>query len=300
MTRTVRATKKHSAYEARDLISYLTLIYGLADDPTGPRCYRGQSDATWKVRPSVMRELKPDAENQILSELLVEAPSEFGSDKSMFDKLVRAQHYSLPTRLLDVTLNPLVGLYFACNEGEHQQKDGVVQIFDFQRNREKFADSDTISIICNLSRLSDDERKKISIKYNEVGKMLADWSEPNKKNFRLMSEVKRLMQFVRVEKPYFLDIINPTDLFKYYFVYPSKNNKRVIAQSGAFIAAGLLEYRSLEQSVGLKHKKIIIPAECKKDMVIQLDALNINSRSMFPEIEFTSKYIRQKWTIKSD
>ncbi|WP_150709214.1 FRG domain-containing protein [Pseudomonas fluorescens] len=300
MTRIVGLTKKHGAYEARDLISYLTLIYDLADEPTGPRCYRGQSDIAWKVRPSVMRELKPDAENQILSELLVEAPSEFGSDKSMFDKLVRAQHYSLPTRLLDVTLNPLVGLYFACNEEVHPQKDGVVQIFDFNRNREKFADSDTISIICNLSRLSDNERKKISIKYKEIGTRVVDWNKSYKDKFRAMPEVKRLMQFVRVEKPYFLDVINPLDLVKYYFVYPSKNNKRVIAQSGAFIAAGLLEYRSLEQSLGLKHKKIIIPAECKKDIIIQLDALNINSRTMFPEIEFTSKYIKQKWTIKSD
>lgn len=292
--------KTHRAYEARNLISYLTIIYGFADAPTGPRCYRGQSDIAWKVKPSVMRELKPDAENQILSELLVEAPNEFGSDKSMFDKLVRAQHYSLPTRLLDVTLNPLVGLYFACNEEEHRQKDGVVQVFDFQKNREKFSDSDTVSIICNLSRLSDNERKKILSAYNKVGPKVADWNDENKKAFRSKPEIKRLMQFVRVEKPYFLDVINPLDLFRYYFVYPSKNNKRVIAQSGAFIAAGLLQYRSLEESTGLKHKKIIIPAECKKEIIDQLDALNINSRTMFPEIEFTSKYIKRKWTVQSD
>lgn len=297
MARIIRPSKTLKTHEARDLISYLKLMYELADDPTGPRCYRGQSDNSWEVKPSVMRGIKPDAENQILSELLVEAPHEFGSDKSMFDKLVRAQHYSLPTRLLDVTLNPLVGLYFACNEKEHWEKDGVVRIFEFQKNREKFADSDTISIICNLSRLSESERKKITIKYNNVGSKLVDWNESDIKAFRLMPEVKRLMQFVRVEKPYFLDAINPLDLFKYYFVYPSKNNKRVIAQSGAFIAAGLLQYRSLERSIGLKHKKIIIPAECKENIIIQLDALNINSRSMFPEIEFTSKYIKQKWTI---
>lgn len=299
MVRIAESSDKHGEYEARDLISYLALIYEIVGESSGSRCYRGQSDVAWKVRPSVMRELKPDAENQILSELLVEAPSEFGSDKSMFDKLVRAQHYSLPTRLLDVSLNPLVGLYFACNEEEHQQKNGVVQVFDFQRNREKFADSDTVSIICNLSRLSDNERKKISTKYNAVGTRLVDWSESDIEDFRLMPEIQRLMQFVRVEKPYFLDVVNPSDLFRYYFVYPSKNNKRVIAQSGAFIAAGLLEYRSLKKSVGLKHKEILIPAECKENIIIQLDALNINSRSMFPEIEFTSKYIKRKWTIKS-
>ncbi|MNE17162.1 FRG domain protein [compost metagenome] len=297
MARIIRPGKAQRAHEVRDVISYLALMYELGENPTGPRCYRGQSDNAWEVKPSVMRGLKPDAENQILSELLVEAPNEFGSDKSMFDKLVRAQHYSLPTRLLDVTLNPLVGLYFACNEEKHWDKDGVVRVFEFQKNREKFADSDTVSIICNLSRLSDRERKKITDKYNSVGVKIADWSDSEIKNFRSMPEVKRLMQFVRVEKPYFLDIVDPLDLFKYYFVYPSKNNKRVIAQSGAFIAAGLLQFRYLERSVGLVHKKIIIPAECKNSILVQLDTLNINSRSMFPEIEFTSKYIRDKWTI---
>ncbi|UFQ02754.1 FRG domain-containing protein [Pseudomonas fitomaticsae] len=300
MAETAKAVKAHGSYEARDLISYLSIIYSLSDEPTGPRCYRGQSVSSWKVKPSVMRELKSDAERQILSELLVEAPNEFGSDKSMFDKLVRAQHYSLPTRLLDVTLNPLVGLYFACEEERFQSEDGVVQVFDFQKGREKFSDSDTVSIICNLSRLSDVEKKKIINRYDIVGPRVADWSELNKKMFRLMPEVKRLMQFVRVEKPYFLDKINPLDLFRYYFVYPSKNNRRVIAQSGAFIAAGLLQYHSLEQSAGLKHKKIIIPYQCKKKIVTQLDALNINSRTMFPEVEFTSKYIKKKWVIGSD
>lgn len=245
-----------------------------------------------------MRGLRRDAESQILSELLVEAPNEFGSDKSMFDKLVRAQHYSLPTRLLDVTLNPLVGLYFACSEERCQQKDGVVQIFDFEKKREKFADSDTVSVICNLSKLSESEREIITAEYNKVGSKLVDWNKENKNKFRSMPEIKRLMQFVRVEKPYFLDAIEPSDLFKYYFVYPSKNNRRVISQSGAFIAAGLLQFRSLERSVGLKHKKIIIPAECKKSILAQLDALNINSRTMFPEIEFTSKYIKQKWAAQ--
>ncbi|MDD1139653.1 FRG domain-containing protein [Pseudomonas sp. TNT2022 ID233] len=300
MEEIVKAVKAHGSYEARDLISYLSIIYSLSDEPTGPRCYRGQSVSSWKVKPSVMRELKSDAERQILSELLVEAPNEFGSDKSMFDKLVRAQHYSLPTRLLDVTLNPLVGLYFACEEEKFQSEDGVVQVFDFQKSREKFSDSDTVSVICNLSRLSDAEKKKIIHRYNLVGPKVADWNESKKKMFRLMPEVKRLMQFVRVEKPYFLDKINPLDLFRYYFVYPSKNNRRVIAQSGAFIAAGLLQYHSLEQSVGLKHKKIIIPYQFKKNIVAQLDALNINSRTMFPEVEFTSKYIKKKWAIDLD
>ncbi|WP_213939289.1 FRG domain-containing protein [Pseudomonas sp. dw_612] len=281
---------------ARDINSYLEIIFQLSKKNSGARCYRGQSNIAWKLKPSVMRDLRSGAENQILSELLVEAPNEFGSDKSMFDKLVRAQHYSLPTRLLDVTLNPLVALYFACEGNENRKNSGQVQIFDFTKTRVKFADSDTISIICNLSRLSDLERTKIKEEYNKHKKQ-TPWTDKELNTFRNTEEIQRLMQFVKAEKSYFLDKVKPVDLFRYFFVYPSKNNKRVIAQSGAFIAAGLLEYNAPENSAGIKLKTITIPAESKIDVIKQLDTLNINSRTMFPEIESTSNYIKKKWSL---
>ncbi|MGO8061422.1 FRG domain-containing protein [Rhizobium johnstonii] len=258
------------------------------------RCYRGQSDRSWELKPSVMRGLRPDAERQIFSELMVEAPSEFSGDRLMFDKLVRAQHYSLPTRLLDVSLNPLVGLYFACNEKEHHDKDGVVQIFDFDEERVRFADSDTVSLICNLARLSDDEKEEIAASFGGV----KAWTLKELAKFRSSRAMKRLTQFVRVEKSYFLDIAKPRDLFKYFFVYPSKNNRRVIAQSGAFVAAGLLQYRSPGTSnSGFSKKEIVIPAAAKIAILKELDLLNINSRTMFPEIEFGAKYIKEKWQV---
>lgn len=274
-----------------DVTSYLAEVFKSQKISSGVRCYRGQSNKAWSLKPSVMRNLRPDAENRIFSELILEAPNEFSSDKSMFEKLVRAQHYSLPTRLLDVSLNPLVGLYFACNEREHHDKDGVVNIFDFLDHRVKFADSDAVSLICNLTRLSDAERKELVSKYKDEVK----GGKSEVEEYREMPEMKRLTQFVRIEKPYFLDSVEPSDLFRYFFVYPAKNNKRVIAQSGAFVAAGLLRFSSPERSAGFGLKKIIIPHDCKDNILDQLDEININSRTMFPEIEFASQYIKQKW-----
>lgn len=40
------------------------------------------------------------------------------------DILIKMQHYGMPTRLLDLTKNPLVALYFACVSKPNN--DGVV------------------------------------------------------------------------------------------------------------------------------------------------------------------------------
>lgn len=267
--------------------SYLSEVFNLGSKhKNSVRCYRGQADRDWDLKPSVMRGLQEGAESAMFSELMLEAPSEFNGDRAMFDKLVRAQHYGLPTRLLDVSLNPLVSLYFACCEEEHRDKDGVVLMFDFRNVRVKFADSDSISLVCNLARLSEAEKNSI-VDFDERSDDLV--------GFRELDAMKRLTQFVRIEKPYFLDSAKPEDLFKYFFVYPSKNNKRVMAQSGAFIAAGLLKYQRPERSVGFNTRRVFVPADKKGVIINQLDALNINSRSMFPEVEFASKYIKDKW-----
>ncbi|CDZ59623.1 FRG domain-containing protein [Neorhizobium galegae] len=288
----VKKTSVKKTTADNPVVSFLTKTFSRAP-AAGIRCYRGQSDVGWELKPSVMRDLRPEAEAQIFSELMVEAPSDFRDDRRMFDKLVRAQHYSLPTRLLDVSLNPLVGLYFACNEVEHHGKDGVVQIFDFDSDRVKFADSDAVSLICNLARLSDDEKEEITRSYKATGV----WTAAEKRTFRSGKAMKRLTQFVRVEKPYFLDLANPRDLFRYFFVYPEKTNRRVIAQSGAFIAAGLLKYLSPgSTSSRFTKDEILIKAADKPDVLKALDLLNINSRTMYPEIEFQAKYIKAKWT----
>jgi hypothetical protein len=80
--------------------------------------YRGQSNAEWPILPRIarnrghladelrmLREFKQDASNR-----LVRRPS------SDWEWICLAQHHGLPTRLLDWSENPLVGLFFAVEQ----------------------------------------------------------------------------------------------------------------------------------------------------------------------------------------
>lgn len=77
--------------------------------------YRGISESNQKY-PTIMR-LKNDDyetfEENILNNLIKYGSSFTGCTRNAFDFIGLAQHYGLPTRLLDWTSNPLVALFFS-------------------------------------------------------------------------------------------------------------------------------------------------------------------------------------------
>ena len=81
--------------------------------------FRGESKSDWDLAPGVMRPLKdsPASLRSVEGEMLVDLRSrraeDFVEGSSALDQMVMAQHHGLPTRLLDVTLNPLVALFHA-------------------------------------------------------------------------------------------------------------------------------------------------------------------------------------------
>ena len=89
--------------------------------------YRGHADENWKLQPSIFRALNGvEKEHQLFRDMVAHTPRSFSGCKSAIDYLVQMQHYELPTRLLDVTTNPLVALYFACQPADDVSEGAIV------------------------------------------------------------------------------------------------------------------------------------------------------------------------------
>lgn len=105
--------------------------------------YRGQCDINFKPEPGIFRDKNfIKKEKDIFREMIKKNPSEFYEDSSDFEKLARMQHYGAPTRLLDLTENPCVALYFAC-EGKSKSV-GEIILYAPEDEYEKFFDSKEI------------------------------------------------------------------------------------------------------------------------------------------------------------
>jgi hypothetical protein len=238
--------------------------------------FRGCVDFGWKYNliPGIYRNNKIKDEDIIFKEMILRSPQDFLNEKSTLEKLVKMQHYNLPTRLLDITSNPLVALYFAClNFDNKKPKDGVVYVFKIPKLEIKYYDSDAVSLIANLAKLNLDKA------YFE-------------------NDLDYLMHEIRDEKPHFRDDLidlNKIDLRKVFPVKVKLNNNRIVSQSGAFLIFGINDLVSKEDPAILSplniYKSIIITKDLKEDFAKLLKKLAINETTLFPELEHQANYL---------
>lgn len=282
------------------LEGYIRKIAALsAGNPIGSMVFRGHSKVEYTVQPSIYRSKNhEESEHLMIRQLLGQQPHEFKDDRGIFDQLVRAQHYGLPTRLLDVTLNPLAALYFAVNS--NASKRAAVIVFKPATAKQRYFDSDTVSLLSALSLLTKGEKDRIRGHSAAAFKARADKSSNRLKkseieNYNNNADIEKLIQLVRSEKPDFRPIVQPADLALPVFVTPRKLHSRIISQNGAFIIFGLGRLGTSNQLKDIPREEIHISPDSKSRIIAELGQVGITESALFPEIEKAAGAIKRRY-----
>ena len=150
---------KEIPHEINSVSDLSQILQTLGEPKEGyTRFFRGHGDEGWQMLPSIYREdYLIENEDKIIKDALTYCPDDFLPSDTLFEKLVKLQHYGYSTRLLDLTTNALVALYFASlpyinpKTTEEEKKDGEFIILDIPDTEIKYGDSDTVAILSAIS-----------------------------------------------------------------------------------------------------------------------------------------------------
>lgn len=247
--------------------------------------FRGHADDCWLAHPSIYRHVNNDSsqpkyvtkEDILFKSMVASCPEDFLHCASAFDYLVKMQHYGLPTRLLDITSNPLVALYFACSSLNGKDgKHGEVLVYEIPDNEIRFYNSDTVSVISNIA--------KVPVNFDF-----------KKQRIKFIHEIKN-------EKPYFLDAIEENHFNSVVCVKAKLDNKRIVKQSGAFLLFAMGKNKSTPADIPDKYlykynkdqTELKIAHNGKQKIIEELAELAISDATLFPEIDNVARYLKEQ------
>lgn len=293
--------------------------------------FRGEPCEGWPLTPSAMRGEYQAYEAEALTRLETERPEEFDGLVSAIDRLGLARHYGLPTRLLDVTRNPLVALFWAAEgrsrsnechgdisraykvgcgtcESDESECSGVVHAFVVPREMVCSHDSDKVSIVANFARLSRADQNRLLSKRKEdtVGDVSPDADDMGKPiSFTYKSIMTRLAHFIGREKPYFVDAIDVRDLFRVLVVEPKQSFERLRNQSGAFMISAFHDHFDRESVVEMGggadvywHYKLRVPHDAKESLREELGWMDINQARLYGDVSTAAVGITERLRSK--
>ncbi len=229
--------------------------------------FRGLSNADYRLATTLARLGGPYdvLEHHLLRNFRKYAVRSVVERDSLWHWLSVAQHYGLPTRLLDWTFSPYVALHFATANEQRFDVDGAVWAVDYGKLKEHLPPQLKAKMATEGSDLFTVE-------------MLSD-TVATLEEFRGLSDAP----------------------FALFFEPPSIDD-RIVNQSALFSLMSdvhVLLDGWLEDHSGL-WRKVLIPAELKPEIRDKLDQSNVTERVLFPGLDGLSRWLKRHYSpIKS-
>lgn len=294
-----------------ELLEHCTSRRGEA--PSQRRFYfRGEARNDWELRPAVMRTengVPPlrAHEGEMLLDLMSRRPEDFASASTALDQWVLAQHHGLPTRLLDITRNPLVALLGASggldSRPDESACDGRVHAFSVPRALVKPFTSDTVAIISNLAKLPRSEQQCL------LGWAPDDVEQQGPGAFDALlfltheRATHRLYHLIRQERPHFMESIEPRDYYQVFVVEPARSFERIRAQSGAFLISAFHERFERDEILSWNpripvydHVVLDVPSASKASIVRELSLLDVTREKLLPGLDEAARAITGQYS----
>ena len=202
--------------------------------------FRGQSEEFEFIIPSIFRDTKYiENEDELIKEAEISYPLEIQKIKYQSDKLALMQHYGLPTRILDITTNALVALYFAVSE--NKDKDGVVYLFNKKTNKKEVLTSKSIPVIIKtvLANLTYKEKLLLDLTFRKIKNKEILLSSFRKVNYRILSIIEKIYDTIKMDIGFIPTNIKISDFYGLNFVSPLEIDERIIRQNAMFMIFGL-------------------------------------------------------------
>lgn len=288
----------HSVSEFVDEISAINaaLIRNGANKNEIP-LFRGHSDIKYELIPYIGRNRRSSCSITIFNEErnLIEMakyrlPDVFRNDLLPLELLALLQHHGIPTRLLDVTENALVALYFACCHNE--KTDG--EVFVFKHNEMDVTTYPLIQAIADSYRLIGDTFCSLE----DFGKKAFEqpYFLEHRSLYRILDEIKE--EFVKMGEYFPKFPAGAVDWIQRNcgeprIVYAPIRSLRQQMQRGRFM---LFANRIVSNDLGIRFETIIdalpknhpmisgiltIPKECKKQIMSDLSLFGISRDALF-------------------
>lgn len=254
--------------------------------------YRGESQdyGATALHPQLFRNKKwVEHEHEMINDYVAKFPDYFPKGTSALDIIVNADHFSLPSRVLDLSYSAFTGLFMACYNFSKptkvdETKDGLVYIFKVCNQRIKNWNSDLVILLSNLAKM--------------------DAKFPDHLNW--LKSINHLVHTIKDEKPDYYKMYEDADISAYEEVFnqivcvKSKMiNPRVTNQKGLFFLFGIngnkMNYEDMDFGEGVDIYSITIAGNRKSKILEQLSICGYDRMTMFPDMENVCKNISDNY-----